>query len=234
MAVDGDAVARIDQAADLDLQALQRSIHIAHRATRSEPSSPITCQGSSALRRIDARRLDGELAEPWGSGTRSAARTSGIERHSRRGMSSITSSKSISHEGGQQEAVVQLGAPAHQRRAVGLAPEARDQRAQQQLLDDAHAGMRRHLEGTQLQQAQAAGGRVRRVELVDAELAAVRVAGGVDQNIAQRAVHDPGWHAAGHWQLGRLGVDFVRSQFPARTTGRCAPRPHAGPGWSGR
>jgi hypothetical protein len=45
--------------------------------------------------------------------------------------------------------------------------------------------MRRHLEGAQLQQAQAAGGRVRRVQLVDAELAAVGVAGDVDQQVAQ-------------------------------------------------
>jgi hypothetical protein len=80
------------------------------------------------------------------------------------------------------------------RRLVGLVPEARHQRAQQQLLHDAHARMRRHLEGAQLQQAQAAGGGVGRVHLVDAELAAVRVAGDVDQDVAQRAVDQPGRH----------------------------------------
>jgi hypothetical protein len=41
---------------------------------------------------------------------------------------------------------------------VGLVPETRDQRAQQQLLHDAHARVRRHLERAQLQQAEAARG----------------------------------------------------------------------------
>jgi hypothetical protein len=40
---------------------------------------------------------------------------------------------------------------------IGLLPEARHQGAQQQLLRHAHAGVRRHLEGAQLQQAEAAG-----------------------------------------------------------------------------
>ena len=58
----------------------------------------------------------------------------------------------------EQKAVVQLGAPARHAAVVGLCPEASDQRAQQQLLGNAHAGVRRHFEGAQLQQAQAAGG----------------------------------------------------------------------------
>ena len=87
----------------------------------------------------------------------------------------------------QHEAVVQLGAPARQaRRPVRLAPEARDQRAQQQLLREAHARVRRHLEGAHLEQAEAAGRAVGRVQLVDAELGAVRVAGDVDQQVAQQ------------------------------------------------
>ncbi|MNQ83452.1 hypothetical protein D3C85_985300 [compost metagenome] len=49
----------------------------------------------------------------------------------------------------QQEAIVQLRAPARQfRRCIGLAPEPRDQRPQQQLLRQAHARMGRHLERT--------------------------------------------------------------------------------------
>ena len=88
---------------------------------------------------------------------------------------------------------MQLGAPARQaRRRIGLAPEARDQRAQQQLLREAHARVRRHLEGAQLEQAEAAGGAVGRVQLVDAELGAVRVAGDVDQQVAEQAVDQPG------------------------------------------
>ena len=61
----------------------------------------------------------------------------------------------------QQEAVMQLSAPARQlRRRIGLAPEPRDQRPQQQLLGQAHARMGRHFKGAQFQQAQAARGAV--------------------------------------------------------------------------
>ena len=77
----------------------------------------------------------------------------------------------------QHEAIVQLGAPAREpRRRVRRLPEARDQRAQQQLLREAHARVRRHLERAQLQQAEPAGRAVGRIQLVDAELGAVRVA----------------------------------------------------------
>ena len=93
----------------------------------------------------------------------------------------------------QHEAVVQLGAPARQpRRDIGLFPEAGDHRPQQQLLGQRHAGVRRHFEGAQLEQAEPAGRAVRRVELVDAELGAVGVAGDVGQQVAEDAVNQPG------------------------------------------
>ncbi|MEJ1973985.1 MAG: hypothetical protein WDM96_16430 [Lacunisphaera sp.] len=47
--------------------------------------------------------------------------------------------------------------------------------------------MRRHLEGAHLEQAEPAGGALGCVELVDAELAAVAVARGVDQQVAKKA-----------------------------------------------
>ncbi len=56
--------------------------------------------------------------------------------------------------------------------------------------------MRRHFKGAHFQQAQAARSRVRRVELVDAEFRAVRAAGGVDQQVAEDAVHHPRRSAA--------------------------------------
>ena len=92
----------------------------------------------------------------------------------------------------QHEAVVQLRAPAHQRLLVGLLPEPGDQRAQQQHLRQAHPRMRRHFEGAEFQQAEAAGRAVGRIEFVDAEFGAVGVAGDVDQQIAQQAVDQPG------------------------------------------
>ena len=64
----------------------------------------------------------------------------------------------VPHEVRQHEAVVQLGTPALQaRRLVRLGPEARHQRTHQQLLRQAHARMRRHLESAHLEQAEPAG-----------------------------------------------------------------------------
>ena len=91
----------------------------------------------------------------------------------------------------QHEAIVQLRAPADERLIVGRLPEPRDERAQQQLLRQAHARVRRHLERAQLHQPLPAAARFRRVELVDAELGAVRVAGHVDQQVAEDAIHQP-------------------------------------------
>ena len=75
--------------------------------------------------------------------------------------------------------------------AVRLLPEARDQRAQQQELHEAHAGVRRHLEGAQLDETEPAGRPVGRVQLVDAELGAVRVAGHVDEQVAEQPIDQP-------------------------------------------
>ena len=59
------------------------------------------------------------------------------------------------------------------------------------LLHEAHARMRRHLERAELDEAEPARRPVRRVELVDADLGAVRVAGDVDQQVAEQAVDEP-------------------------------------------
>ncbi len=92
---------------------------------------------------------------------------------------------------GQHEAIVQPRAPADTTTGLGLAPEPRDQRAQQQLLGEAHPGVRRHLEGAELHEAEAPRGPVRRVELVDADLGPVGVAGDVHQDVAEDPVDEP-------------------------------------------
>ena len=74
---------------------------------------------------------------------------------------------------------------------VRLLPEPRHQRPQQQLLREAHPRVRRHLERAELDQPQPAGRRVGRVQLVDAELGAVRVARDVDQQMAEHAIDQP-------------------------------------------
>ncbi len=106
----------------------------------------------------------------------------------------------------QHKAVVQLGAPVHQWLGVGSLPETRHERPQEQSLHQAHLGMWGHLKRTQFQQTQASGVAAGGVELVDAEFAAVRIAGHVDQQIAQQAVDQPRcWHfARGHLLEGDL------------------------------
>ncbi len=91
----------------------------------------------------------------------------------------------------QHEIVVQARAPAAERALVGAVPEPGDQAAQQRLLGHAHAPVRRHLESAQLEQSTPAGGRIGREQLVDAEFGAVRVAGRVDQQVAEDAVDQP-------------------------------------------
>src|SRR6266511_251110 len=81
----------------------------------------------------------------------------------------------------QHEPVVQIGSPRDEPPLERRLPESCDERTQQQHLQQAHPRMRRHLERAELEQAQPAGGRFGRVELVDRELGAVRVAGQVDE-----------------------------------------------------
>ncbi len=99
--------------------------------------------------------------------------------------------KILPHEMRQHEAVMQRRAPAHARAVLRLAPEPRDQRAHQQLLRERHARVRRHLEGAEFDEPEPPDQPLGRVELVDADFGAMRVAGDVDQQIAQQPVDQP-------------------------------------------
>jgi hypothetical protein len=76
--------------------------------------------------------------------------------------------------------------------SVGRAPEARTSARSSRPCSQRHLRVRRHLEAAELDQAQAARGAVGRIQLVDAELGAVGVAGHVDQQVAQQPVDQPG------------------------------------------
>ena len=76
--------------------------------------------------------------------------------------------------------------------SIGLLPEARDQRAQQQHLHRAHPRVRRHFEGAEFEQSEPARGGVRRIQLVDRKFGAMRVAGQVGQQVAQQPIRQPG------------------------------------------
>ena len=123
--------------------------------------------------------------------------------------------KILPHEMRQHETVVQFGAPAHQGcRAERLAPEARHQGAQQQLLGQRHARVRRHFEGAHFQEPQATGSRIRRIQFVDTEFGAMGIAGRIDQQVAQDAIEFPRRAGAGilaHQALdcGKRNLDFI-------------------------
>ena len=86
------------------------------------------------------------------------------QRESRRRLFLQNVRKIPFHKVGEHEAVVQLGSPPCQAgRGVGRAPEACYQRSQKQLLREAHALVRWHLERAQLEKSQPASGAVRRI-----------------------------------------------------------------------
>ena len=99
---------------------------------------------------------------------------------------------------------------------IRLVPEPRDERAQQQLLRQAHA--RRAAASRRRGTRPAPGGPSApsgRIELVDADLGAVRVAGDVDQQVAEHAVDEPGRDRAA------LAIaDLREARSPARRASR--------------
>ena len=97
---------------------------------------------------------------------------------------------------------MQPGAPVHQRTGVRLGPEAGDQGAHEQRLQQGHPRVRRHLEAAHLQQPQPPPLGAGREELVDAELGAVGIARDVGQQVPQQPVHQPGAGAL-------LGVELL-------------------------
>ena len=97
----------------------------------------------------------------------------------------------VNQEVRQQISAMQVGPVPDQRGAQRLVPEPCHQRAHQQRLHHRHLIVRWHLEAAQLQQAQPAASTVGAVELVDAELGAVRISGDVGQQVPQRPVGDP-------------------------------------------
>ena len=86
---------------------------------------------------------------------------------------------------------MQRGSPAHQRAVLWLSPEPGDQRPQEELLRQAHARIGRHFERAELDQTKPAGWTIRRIQLVDADLGAVCVAGDVNQQVAEQTIDQP-------------------------------------------
>ena len=206
-AIAGQHIAVTRQATEFDLHALQRGVDIAYRAA----APALLAQHMPGLQGLTQFQLDALDTEIAGFGKAE------LEVRSKPlAVQAIAAAVQLLQHVGkilldkvrQQVAVMQLGAPAHQPRGlVGFTPETGDQRANQQLLGQAHLRMGRHLEGAQLQQTKAPRGRVRRVQLVDTELGAMGVTGHVHQQVAQQAVDQPGLAVATHFRHLREG-DF--------------------------
>ena len=123
-----------------------------------------------------------------------------------------TSRKSAQTKCGSMKRSCSDGAPAGELAGDGGVPEPGDQGADQQLLGERHPRVGGHLEAAELDEAEAAGGAVGGVELVDADLGAVGVAGDVDEQVAQQAVDQPrggGVAGAGGRHLGERDLELV-------------------------
>ena len=91
----------------------------------------------------------------------------------------------------EHEAVVQRRAPARRLAFERRLPERGNQRADQQLLRKRHARVGRHFKRAEFDEAQAAGRAVRREQFVDADFRAMRIAGDIDQDVAEQPVDQP-------------------------------------------
>ena len=195
-------MARVVQALDLDLQALDRGIDIAHRAAAAG-SSPSTCHGSSAWRSssstprwaivADAREAELEMRrEPLG--LEAVARHAEIGEHV---------AEVLPDEVRQHEIVVQPRAPAAQRLSRRAGPR---RRRPGRAAGACWATLMRQCGGISKARSSSRprrpAARVRREQLVDAELGAMRVAGGVDQEVAEDAVDQPGRRLRGRARSG--------------------------------
>src|SRR5262249_15871426 len=200
--VAGDDMARRVEALQLDLQALDRGIDEAGGAacgdllTQDIPGFErlAQLQPNPAVRDLAVNR-ETELAlaiEPLR--IEAIALAADFIQH----VEEILPDEILQHE-----AVVQCRAPAHHGAAKRLAPQPGDERAQQQLLGETHARIGRHLDRTEFDKAEAAGGAFRREQLVDADFGAVSIAGDIDQEIAKQPVDQP-WQGSPHLSLPHL------------------------------
>ena len=176
------------------------------------PVSPRTCQGSSAWR--SSRWTPSVSTSPQKGKRNSALRLEPVGAHVEAVVAEVAQhlEEVGPDEVRQHEAVVQHGAPAGELAGDGGVPEPGDQGADQQLLGERHPRVGGHLEAAELDEAEAAGGAVGGVELVDADLGAVGVAGDVDEQVAQQAVDQPrggGVAGARRRHLGERDLELV-------------------------
>ena len=221
-AIAGDQMAVRVQSVDLDLQPLDRGIDEAHGGALRA----ILAEHIPGLERVPQLQPHAPIGDrAVGGKTKLALRfePSRVEAVARAPEVIERLAKILPHEMLQHEAVMQGGTPSRRRAVERLAPEPRHQGPQQQLLGETHAGVGRHLEGAELDQAEPSRRPVGREQLVDADLGAVRVAGHVGQQVAKQAVDQPGRGRralAGRRHLRQRDLELVEQVLPGLVDAR--------------
>ena len=229
-AIDGDDVAVVVQPADLDLDALQRRIDIAHgaagrallahhvpglqRATQRQAHAARCHLAQQGEAELEVRREPGRIHRVTGLG-QLVHHVFEVQRD----------------EGRQQEAVVQLGAPARaaaSRRAFARsAPPARAAAAAARGSSASAAASRRR--------AAPAGPAGRWVRRASTACRCRTRCGACCRSRRSGCCAARGRPAtAGIVGAAAASAQFRAARSPARRPDRCAPRRRAAPGWSGR
>src|SRR5215467_1133838 len=214
--VAGDGMAAGIETLDLHLQPLNRGIDEA----RGDTGGRIFAQHVPRLERVPQFKRDAAVGD--GAVERKTKLALGmkplrIEVIAGAAKTFQNVEKVVPNEVRQHESVVQGRTPTYRRAALWLAPEPGDQRAQEQLLRQAHARVRRHFERAELYEAQPPGWTVGREQFVDTELGAVGIAGDVDEKIAKQAIDQPRprWLAlARRRHHGQRNLEFVELVVP--------------------
>ena len=94
------------------------------------------------------------------------------------------------------------------------------------MLRQRHPRIRRHLQRTELDQTETAGRAIGRIKFVDADFGTVGIAGDIDQNVPEQAIHqpqrrlDPGWRHVGKRDLQLIEAVMPRFVDARRLAGR--------------
>ena len=207
-AVDGDEVAGIGHAVDEDLEAFDAGID------KSDGSTGAGFFAEDVPGFDGLAKFDGDSALFDGAVERETEFEMGGEPFAFEGVTGFFEIvddvlEILPDEMGEEEAIVNFRAPADEAVVIGLFPEMRDHRPQEEVLSEAHLGVRGHFEGAHFQEAEATGGGFGGKEFVDAEFGTMGISGGVDQEIPEDAVDEPGGDIAFFGNLIERDFEFV-------------------------
>ncbi len=158
--VAGEEVALAGHARDFDLKPFHRTVDIARRAAASGFLAQ-DMPGFESLAQFDLHALTVDPAMDGKAELEMGVKEIDGDRETGTIQDLQNIGQIVLHRLRQHEAVMEAGAPADKGLAIRCLPEPGDENPQKQLLGQAHAGMGRHLEGAELEQAEAAGGTVR-------------------------------------------------------------------------